>query len=410
MSIALDTNKPSAGPLKFQPLRNPTIRNLPPELIEEITSFLTKKEGLTAHRTAKLFHDTHPFTTHISQISDAPSFLAALAKGKLRKTRSLKLFSCSAIANAILNGLPNSYAPLLSGLTHLDLSLTDLTDNQLFALLTLWTNLISLNLRLCDELTHRSFNTIATHGRNLTELDLRSCGEIVYGQLAVAHFPKLTLLNLGGCIHLNNGNLYAIAAHSPKLSHLYLGSCDQVTDQGLTSLSIRLTNLVHLDLWCCRKLTGEGLVVIASHCPDLIFLNLAFCLKITDPGLIAVLTHCKRLTDLNVEACGSLTPVAIASIATLGKNLTTFTAGSNHYLRDAPDHLDDSRLTEIAIECIHLRYLDLRECKKITTLGFRALLTHCQNLKILQILFWREASRLPDSMTEAFRKKGVEIR
>lgn len=155
----------------------------------------------------------------------------------------------------------------LTGLTHLDLSSTHLSDTGLSRCLEALTNLVSLEVQGCPGLKGRALrhveNTKTLRRVNLgINLDLKERSLRHLKQL-----PDIQSLSLNFCLNIGD---YALTHHISALvplTYLDLGACVVCTDLGLQRMST-LTSLKVLKLSHLPNVRGPGLSAL-EYMPDL---------------------------------------------------------------------------------------------------------------------------------------------
>ena len=189
--------------------------------------------------------------------------------------------------------------------------------------------------------------------------------------------PSLESLELGGCSHLTNDGLRALAAAPrlrARLRRLNLRSCWQITDAGIGHLagirSSTTTTNPHLDgdneddiglaalevlvLQDCQKLSDAALRMLqeGGSLRTLRSLNLSFCASITDSGLRSL----GRLTALESLNLG------LAYLAEASVNLASLDVSFC-------ERVSDAGLGHIAGGLFSLRRLALAGCRRISDEG-----------------------------------------
>ena len=198
--------------------------------------------------------------------------------------------------------------------------------------------------------------------------------------------PSLESLELGGCSHLTNDGLRALAAAPrlrARLRRLNLRSCWQITDAGIGHLagirSSTTTTNPHLDgdneddiglaalevlvLQDCQKLSDAALRMLqeGGSLRTLRSLNLSFCASITDSGLRS-LGRLTALESLNLRACDNVGDLGLAYLAEASVNLASLDVSFC-------ERVSDAGLGHIAGGLFSLRRLALAGCRRISDEG-----------------------------------------
>jgi hypothetical protein len=246
----------------------------------------------------------------------------------------------------------------LHALKHLDLEMTDVTDDVLPLLLE-FKGLETLNLKWCGLVTDTGVASLRGLAR-LRHLDLRCCYRIT----------ETGLRHLGDVATLQGLHLGSVDGWPDRYRRLFSSSDSPVTDNGLAHLT-RLSDLRNLGLANCGRIMDAGLANI-GRMSGLRYLDLASCKGIRDAGL----SHLRNLRNLEYLDLGD-SPVGDAGLVYLGE-LTSLRrlnlelsqvgdAGLAHLHRLAGLHrleLGGSKITDVGLG--HLRKLaglqDLRLC------------------------------------------------
>jgi hypothetical protein len=192
----------------------------------------------------------------------------------------------------------------------LDLSDSNITDDELKSIIKKFPNIIEINATRCHALTDAGLADLARLS-NLTNLNLKLCRQITDAGLAhLARLSTLTSLSLTGCDQITNAGL-AYLARLSNLTSLSLAACDQIRDAGLDHLA-RLSNLTNLNLTDCYLIRDAGLANLATL-SNLTILNLTGCNQITDAGLADIATL-SNLTSLNLTECNQITDAGLADL------------------------------------------------------------------------------------------------
>ena len=211
-------------------------------------------------------------------------------------------------------------------------------------------NLRSLNLRDCEQLTSRSMISIGRNCPNLFLLDISWCRQVSEdGIVAVGeHCVKLEKLFLRGANQLSTEGLIILANNCKALKELYLWGCFRIEDDAIRNLADKCLYLERLELWKCFKLTDEGVIYLSEKCRSLKHLNLRGCFKLTNVSVISIARHCNLLEELNLRGLYEETDMSIEWVAK---------------------------------SCKNLREIDFTNCPKVTSESIRHLVRHCQHLK-----------------------------
>lgn len=251
---------------------------------------------------------------------------------------------------------------------------------------------------------------------SLRELSLSKCGAVDFSSKILAAFTQLESLNLSRCEELTDQDFLGVASLQ-QLKTLQLYGCSRLTDGGLVQLaqlnrlerllfpggnrygdpSIRtlcsIDSLRVLDLRHSRSISGvdlPNLVCMAT----LESLNLALCDQVEKSSLVG-LSVAKSLKHLDLSGCKALTNVGrglftgMQSLVELELELTDYhpnplELGSMEELRHATlEGLDDEQAKALS-QLIHLREIKVRDARELTDRGF-ALLCSLPSLESLDL-------------------------
>ncbi|XP_065876209.1 F-box/LRR-repeat protein 12 [Euphorbia lathyris] len=286
-------------------------------------------------------------------------------------------------------------------LNHLSLSgCTDLPDSALTPLQFYGSQLHSLYLDCCFELTDNGLSLVAT-----------SC-------------PFLTVISLYRC-HITDAGLQTLAMNSPALKRINLSYCPLVSDCGLRAISQACYQLQAVKIFCCREISGTGF----SGCsPSLSYIDAESCnlqpkgiagivsgggleylsmsgisLSIPRDGLAEIgCGLAMRLKILNMRMCRSIGDESIMTIAKGCPLLEEWNLALCHEVRI-------SGWESIGMKCNKLEKLHVNRCRNLCDRGLMALREGC---KRLSVLYMSTGSRLSPAAILSFKlcRGNVEIK
>ncbi|XP_032238115.2 F-box/LRR-repeat protein 2 [Nematostella vectensis] len=138
----------------------------------------------------------------------------------------------------------------LHKLEFLDVShCTCITDKGLCAIYGL-SDLLTLNINMCIEVTDATLVNVSRHLRSLRELSFNGCSLVTdTGVIAIAQgLSQLQTLDASKCDGVSDLSVFHLAKHSSRLTHLDLSMCSHVTSNGVDELEAYLPGLVSLQL------------------------------------------------------------------------------------------------------------------------------------------------------------------
>ena len=268
----------------------------------------------------------------------------------------------------------------LDAISSLDLSgcyyTTDETMEKAFSTAREFTELESLNLNYCSNLTEQGVCFALNKMPNLKRLSLRGCRGIHFCFENVKECVKtscrnLEVLSIAGCKQMDVEDLTGVLEGMKNLVELDLEDCDHIHDECLQCIATSgLNQLRVLNLSFCVSIFDQGLEAIAGSLPNLSTLLLRSVDNITSLGVSAILQQCSKLKKLDLAHCDWLLDGGIEDMV-IGR--------MNRPLRRA---LSQRRQDEGAVAT--LEEFDL-SCAKVSDDGIRLISEHMPSLKHLKI-------------------------
>jgi len=268
----------------------------------------------------------------------------------------------------------------LAKLELLDISSSQVYDQDIIDAIGKFQELESLSLKLCSNITDRIFDHLPAL-KKLRELDVTGCSVSGSG-LKLLSLTSVTSLFLGNCSnlidikfveglnlekfkfnryhHMTNGDMNSLG--KTKLPVIDLGYCPSVTDQGVMELTH--LPLKYLRLQRFVSVTTDGWVRFFTAIGSIHTLDLSNNQAVTDLVLERALHLAPTLTTLVLKDCRSFT---LQGFVTIGQftNLEVLDLASMIQLENsALRHLTTLHL---------LKNLVLDDCSKISKLGMRSI-------------------------------------
>ena len=150
----------------------------------------------------------------------------------------------------------------------------------------------------------------------LRRLDLSGCGDVLNDQILhkflTRPISETTTLQVAESTAAAEAE---VVARFPKLTHVNLRGCIELTDVSIKAIAKYCKDLTHLDVSMCNNLTDASITAIAQNCPSFTYLDVSGCSNLTSTSIIEIAKHCTRLTYLSVDSCMNLTDASITAIA-----------------------------------------------------------------------------------------------
>ncbi|XP_058729744.1 uncharacterized protein LOC131601853 [Vicia villosa] len=216
---------------------------------------------------------------------------------------------------------------------HLNLQRAYFLNNQHVAELSLFLgDLMSIDLSECKRLTESALFALVSNCPSLIEIKMQwtSIGkEIVRNSNSSMDCivnSQLKSLYLAHCQELTDETIIRLSSILSNLQLLDLNSCRLISDESICQVLRRFCNIRHLNLANCSRvklLVGmnfellklevlnlsytavhdEALYAISKGCRGLLQLNLKNCLYVTCKGVKYVVENCTQLREINLQNC-----------------------------------------------------------------------------------------------------------
>ncbi|EGC35315.1 hypothetical protein DICPUDRAFT_152393 [Dictyostelium purpureum] len=155
------------------------------------------------------------------------------------------------------------------------------------------TNLTSLSLKGCFQLTDSSFQTIKNlvHLENLDISDNYRVLDTPMVDICKNLF-KLKHLDISSCLRLTTKTFFLIGKYLTKLETLIMSGCGNLTDAALVYISENLISIKSLDVSGCQMITDTSIKSLANNQVHLQSLSLKDCKSITQHSIDIVKNKC----------------------------------------------------------------------------------------------------------------------
>lgn len=176
------------------------------------------------------------------------------------------------------------------------------------------TGVVHLSVR-CSNLTDKGLEALMDLAASVTSLELSGCNEVTEAGLWACLPSRLLCLSISDCINVADDSVGAVAQLLPTLRELNLQAY-HVTDSALSLFSAKQgCSLRVLRLQSCWEITNHGVVNVIRSLPSLTVLSLSGCSKITDDGVEVVAENLRHLESLDLSWCSRITDAALEYIA-----------------------------------------------------------------------------------------------
>ncbi|RHN45506.1 putative leucine-rich repeat domain, L domain-containing protein [Medicago truncatula] len=213
-------------------------------------------------------------------------------------------------------------------LEHLELCNTSFNDQHVVDFSLFLSNLVSINLNACRNLTETTLFSLGRNCPSLIEIKMKCTAT---GEASVGHsdslvefgvYPQLKSLYLAHNYRLSDEIIRILASIFPNLELLDLGHCYNIS-QGISQVLRKCYKLKHLNLTGClsvklhgmnfavpelevlnlseTKVNDKTLYAISKNCCGLLQLLLEFCYNVTEVGVKHVLENCTQLREINLR-------------------------------------------------------------------------------------------------------------
>lgn len=295
----------------------------------------------------------------------------------LRHSPNLTSVSVNRIAvlSRLMGGESNPFQRARA-LRHLSLSRMLVPDELLVSLGDVELQMQELSLSDCWGLSFAGLaSVLKAYGRSLRRLVLIGLSFLSDGMMVsvLPHLSNMNSINLSCCCDLSNTTFFSIIRHCPSIEQIEMRKTS--VGQGLLPAapclnqrlkSLRLTENPYLD--------DNTVRLIAASCPRLDSLDISYCWDVTAEGMKHLGERCPEITELSIKGC-----TQIQSLGTSSGFLKLKT------LKASGSWLHDEALSVLAQSCKGLSWLDLDGCPEVTEKGVRDVVMGCKRLQQLYL-------------------------
>jgi F-box/leucine-rich repeat protein 2/20 len=246
-------------------------------------------------------------------------------------------------------------------------------------LLAPFSQLTSLNLNYCTNVTDEGVGTVMKICTKLTSISLFWMPTLsimgIVNMCAADNVKMLTKVNLSGVRHLTDDAIELLACCCPRLVYLNLTRLEACRDKSLEAVAANCPLLETLNLYACSNFTDAGLTAIAEGCPRLHTLDITGSHSIFDGGISTLVQGCPQLSWLSLQWCIKLTDGALHTLGAHARRLQFLSIHGNVHMTAAGlEHLRP---------CSLLETLDCNGCRSIPDRSLAAIQKLCPQIKVL---------------------------
>ncbi|KAF2665050.1 RNI-like protein [Microthyrium microscopicum] len=333
--------------------------------IERLT--LTNCSKLTDFSVAKVIDGNRSLAaldvTGIDGITDIT--MDAVAQNCYR-LQGLNITNCLRISNEKLEAIATSCRHLKRLKFN---GCAQITDKSVIAFARNCRQLLEIDLADCRRLENDAVTALISEGMHLRELRLTHCQQIsdtAFSNLPYgATYESLRILDLTGCVELQDAGVHRIIEAAPRLRNLVLAKCRQITDRAITAITKLGKSLHFIHLGHCARITDAGVIQLVRLCNRIRYIDLACCTNLTDHSVTQLATL-PKLKRIGLVKCGNITDVSIYALSKPRQpGMQPVSPGSG---------------TPSSLERVHLSY-----CINLTLDGITSLLNNCPRLSHLSL-------------------------
>ncbi|GAA0160927.1 hypothetical protein LIER_17367 [Lithospermum erythrorhizon] len=260
------------------------------------------------------------------------------------------------------------------------------------------TSLTSLRMESCSSISKEAFVLIGERCRLLEELDLTDNEIDDEGLKSISRCSNLSSLKLGLCLNLTNAGLIHIGIRCSKLKEIDLYRCAEIADFGIMAIARGCIGLEMINIAYCRDISDRSFISL-SKCTKLNTLECRGCPLVTSLGLGAIAIGCKQLTKLDIKKCYNIDDTGMVPLAHFCQNLRQINLSYTSVT-------DVGLLSLASVSC--LQSLTVLHLKRLSPNGLTAALLVCGGLtKVkLQASF---RSLLPQQLFEHLEARGCAL-
>lgn len=257
------------------------------------------------------------------------------------------------------------------------------------------TSLKSLRMESCPLVPKEAFVLIGQHCHLLEELDLTDNEIDDAGLESISRCSNLSSLKLGICLDITDKGLAHIGMCCSKLTELDLYRSAGITDSGIMAIARGCRGLEMINTSYCEEITDVSLISLAE-CSKLNTLESRGCPLLTSIGLASIVVGCKQLSNIDIKKCYNINDAGMIPLAHFSQNLRQINLSYSSVT-------DVGLLSLASISC--LQSITILHLKGLTPGGLGAALLACGGLTKVK-LHTSFKSLLPPALLEHLQARG----
>lgn len=302
-----------------------------------------------------------------------------------------------------------------------------------------WSKLILENIKVIDFnhklITTDWLNIFNNECPKVTRIELEGCLIITNDEICwiASKCPNLSYLNITDNENISAFGINSIIKFCPHIIYIDLFYCPKITSVSINAIIQKYPNLIHLDIGSNRDhiniddikpfrleklkslhmgsssfwLTYDIFKLIILGCPNIINIDLYQCSSITDEWLKLISENCPCLKTINLQDCDdddeeeneNISDEGMKAIADKCINLKDITFSENHTV--SYDMLDSLK------DCSNLNTLYINNCCNVTDNCLNLFKDYFRNLKTLDI---SRCALLSDVAIQNLKKERQELK
>ncbi|XP_021826436.1 F-box/LRR-repeat protein 3 [Prunus avium] len=306
--------------------------------------------------------------------------------------RELSLSKCAEVTDESLSSLLTKHKDLRK----LDITCCrKITYASIDHITNSCTALTSLRMESCTLVPREAFVLIGQRCQFLEEIDITDNEVDDEGLKSICRCSNLSSLKLGICLNITDEGVANIGMCCSKLVELDLYRCTGISDSGISAVASGCPGLEMINIAYCKDITDSSLISL-SKCSSLNTIESRGCPLITSLGLAAIAVGCKQLAKLDIKKCSSIDDAGMIPLAHFSQNLRQINLSYSSVT-------DVGLLSLASISC--LQSLTILHLKGLSPSGLAAALLACRGLtKVkLQATF---KTLLPHALFEHLEARG----